>query len=379
MVEEEAVVALGMLEVMGSREEEAWVTFEDDEEALSLSDLPVVDRGEVEGGCCGVNGGEEDAEAAMSPEGEDFEFRTCGGGLQLESAEAEMCVADEVFFQGQILPLRPSVSSDGGLFAASRGPSRCGSRSDSMDRYSSATGSLGFESSRSLSGRSSGSISRSQSTHSSNSASSGANDPPARLSASYNFYAHPSPRPQVCSGRRNSTGGSSARKSTGSAGSGWALLRLGLVKTPEIDLDGLRHRKPAAAHNLNPANMVDRRRVAHDLDPEKKAPTHGNARCGNGHGRTKLETRSNGTHKEENPASEAKVSRSLSSRLRCRCSPGDVVETTCSRLVLAGEPEGARAHLSPSSSLKRRPGEAACHSRTFQWLAELPVPKPPVP
>ncbi|MQL94813.1 hypothetical protein Taro_027477 [Colocasia esculenta] len=360
---------------MACREEETWVAFEDDEEALSLCDLPVVDRGEADGDCCGANSGEEgdDAGTAKSPEADDFEFRTCSGGLQLESAEAEMCVADEVFFQGQILPLRPSVSSDSGLFPASRGPSRCGSRSDSMDHYSSATGSLGFESSRSMSGRSSSSISRSQSTHSSNSASSCANEAPARLSVSNNFYAHPSPKPHVCS-RRKST--SSARKSTSSAGSGWGLLRLGLVKTPEIDLDGLRHRKPSAAANNSPSN----RRVANDDSgrAEKKGPTQGNVRCSSSSSssNTKFDARGNGSHKEEKPA-EKKGSWSLGNRLRCSCSPGDVVETTCSRIVVAGGPERERARLAPSSSFKRRQ-EGACQSRTFQWLAELPVPKPPV-
>ncbi|ONK59981.1 uncharacterized protein A4U43_C08F12960 [Asparagus officinalis] len=186
-----------------------WETFSDEDDddgnnsnnddALSLSDLPV--------GCLA----EKQATGCKPSEAlEDFEFRTCGNGLLLKpgpAAEAHMCVADDIFFKGQLLPLKS-----------------CSSQSDR---------SLSSNSVSSTSNCSSSSVSRSQSSssHSSNC------DAP-RLSISNKFYAHPSPRPQVIR-----TNISSGRKSTGSAPPRWALLRLGVVKTPEIELNGLKLRR----------------------------------------------------------------------------------------------------------------------------------------
>lgn len=184
-----------------------WETFSDDDDdgnnsnnddALSLSDLPIESLTE-----------KQETECKSSEALEDFEFRTCGNGLLLKSGpeEAHMCVADDIFFKGQLLPLK--------------------SYSSQSDR------SLSSNSNSSTSNCSSSSISRSQSSssHSSNC------DAP-RLSISNKFYAHPSPRPQVRTNISNS-----GRKSTGSAPPGWALLRLGVAKTPEIELNDLKFRR----------------------------------------------------------------------------------------------------------------------------------------
>lgn len=352
-------MVFGEMVAAARREEDRWDASEEDEEALSLSDLPVVDCGEDRGG--GGCGGDDAAEPTKSPEADDFEFRTFSG--ELDAAEACMCAADEVFFQGQILPLRPSVSSDCGVFTASR----CGSRSESMERLSSAAGSLGFESSRSLSGRSSSSISRSQSTHSSNSSSS-PNEVPTRLPVAGNLCALPSPKPHVYSRRKSATG--PARKSSSAAGGGWGLLRLGLLRTPEINLDDLRLRKASAGHTV--AELWK----AGDHDGptlEKKPPKQGN-----GSGKeAKPRGGGGGGPEEKNPETRRQSSRSIGSRLRCKCSPDDAVIPRWSRAMLDGaarREEGRRPTTSSSLNCARK---VMCYSRTFEWLAELPAPKAP--
>ncbi|CAA6657496.1 unnamed protein product [Spirodela intermedia] len=348
------------------REEETWDASEEDEEALSLIDLPVVDCGEDRTGGCG---GDDAAELTKAPEADDFEFRTFSG--ELDAAEACMCAADEVFFQGQILPLRPSVSSDGGVFTASR----CGSRSESMERLSSAAGSLGFESSRSLSGRSSrslsgrssSSISRSQSTRSSHSSSS-PNEVTTRLPVAGNFCALPSPKPHVYSRRKSATG--PARKSSSAAGAGWGLLRLGLLRTPEINLDDLRLRKASAGRT-----MAELWKAGDHDGPtlEKKPPKQGNGSGKEG----KPRSGGGGCPEEKNPGTRRQSSRSFGSRLRCRCSPDDAVIPRWSGVMMDGTArrEGWRRPTTSSSLNCAR--KVMCYSRTFEWLTELPAPKAP--
>lgn len=172
---------------------------DDDDETLSLCDLPVRNLEKQEG--------DDKSSAAL----EDFEFRTLGNGLLLKPGpEKEMCAADDIFYRGQLLPLRSCGGSRSGRSLSS-------SNSNSI----------------SSSNCSSTSISRSQSSSSQNSS---ILDGP-RLSISNKFYAHPSPRPQV----RTSFG--SGRKSTGSAPPGWAVFRLGVAKAPEIELSDLKLRR----------------------------------------------------------------------------------------------------------------------------------------
>lgn len=177
---------------------------EQDEEALSLSDLPLE---------------EFVAETRKAPQGDEFEFKAFAAG-ELEAADAGMCAADEVFFQGQILPLRPSVSSDMNSV----------SRSESMERFSSSGGSLGSESSS----RSSSISARSSSC--------------PKPYSSFSFFSYPSPKPHVSSlGRKIIV---SPRKSTSSEVSGWGFLRLSLVKTPEIDVNDLRLRNSGSGRRV---------------------------------------------------------------------------------------------------------------------------------
>ncbi|KAK7834089.1 hypothetical protein CFP56_025074 [Quercus suber] len=157
------------------------------DEDLSFCDLPVIsnltEEKEEE------QSRKEDALAIDHQTQEEFDFPSRGGSLLRES---EMCAADEVFFQGQILPLRLSVSSQsgsGGVKQESQNISRCTSSSESMDHNS--TG--GFTSNNS---------SRSSSTRSHNSTSSTSsnntfrrNSKPIRVQN--NFLTCPSPKPQI--------------------------------------------------------------------------------------------------------------------------------------------------------------------------------------
>ncbi|RWV99837.1 hypothetical protein GW17_00037242 [Ensete ventricosum] len=83
---------------------EAFEEVEEEEESLSLSDLPeVIDEA-------------MDEECKTGEATDDFEFQiSVAGGLLSSSVETDMCAADEVFFQGQILPLQPSISPGSGF------------------------------------------------------------------------------------------------------------------------------------------------------------------------------------------------------------------------------------------------------------------------
>lgn len=208
---------------------------EEDEEALSLSDLPIDEE---------KNHHQSIKETPKQPfidSQEEFNF--CSSlGDSCVSKESEMCVADEVFFQGQILPLRHSLSSasDSGLITKlqsdiSRQTSRSISRSESMDHCYS----IGFTS---LSSRSS-SI---NSHHSSSSGSSGnlgttpGSKPKPRPKIRNQFqYSHPSPKPQIHSSNiKNGINNNSNRNSS----TIWSIFRVGLVTTPEIAMQDLKFR-----------------------------------------------------------------------------------------------------------------------------------------
>uniref|UniRef100_A0A5B6YJZ7 Putative vitellogenin-1 isoform X1 n=1 Tax=Davidia involucrata TaxID=16924 RepID=A0A5B6YJZ7_DAVIN len=195
---------------------------EEEEEALSLCDLPINEENDQ-------SRKEEESQTIQTEE--DFDFGSWGGSVLTKS---EMCAADEVFFQGQILPLRHSISSDSGLQPGfSRNPSRCVSRSESMDHCYSG----GFTS---VSSRSS-SI---RSYHSSSSGSSTTKTKqyykPIRVRNQFDqFHSHPSPTPQirVSSIRHHGNVSHRCHKSTI-----WSFFRVGLVRTPEIELQDLKVR-----------------------------------------------------------------------------------------------------------------------------------------
>ncbi|KAG6512591.1 hypothetical protein ZIOFF_030716 [Zingiber officinale] len=143
-------------------------------------------------------------------ESEDFEFRvSVSGGLHPSSSAADgMCDADEVFFRGQMLPLRrPWGDSGASRSRSSASDSRSTSRSSSSGSHSSGSR---------LSSGSSG------------------ERPRAAPTVSNNFYARPSPSPRILSAGRTSAGW---RRSASAAPPGWgAVFRLGVAKAPEIDI-----------------------------------------------------------------------------------------------------------------------------------------------
>ncbi|GJN32940.1 hypothetical protein PR202_gb21485 [Eleusine coracana subsp. coracana] len=132
-----------------------------------------------------------------------------------------MCVADELFSNGKLLPLRPS--SDGGPTYVLL------PRSESAASTAGGFGSRSDSRSASSSGSSSGCVSRSQSSSSAASAAAVADHGARRSMSSSVFYAHPSPSPQLRWAR--------PRRSTGSAPpppAAWGILRLGVAGAPDV-------------------------------------------------------------------------------------------------------------------------------------------------
>lgn len=222
-----------------SEEESEQGEAEEEDEALSLSDLPLNFINEE---TSLLQAGEEATTSTQAKENEEeFNFDSWGGSL---SAESEMCAADEVFFKGQILPLRLSVSSDSGLFARSendsRNISRCVSRSESMDRGSSTMGGLtSINSSRSSSTRSHCSSSSSNSFITNTTRNS-------RPIVRNQFHSFPSPKPQIRVSNARLLGIGNVSSSSSSIRSQkstvWDFFRLGLVRAPEIELQDLKVR-----------------------------------------------------------------------------------------------------------------------------------------
>ncbi|XP_025014163.1 uncharacterized protein LOC8285641 [Ricinus communis] len=200
---------------------------EEEEEALSLCDLPVnLIEEEIQS---------RKEEEACRPETEiiqeDFNFGKWD--------DSEMCAADDIFFDGQILPFRLSVSSESGIGPNncckqdSLNRNRCLSRSESIDHGSTA----GFTS---FSSRSSSSRSQLSSTSTN---SSSVNTTSSRISKprfQNQFHAHPSPKPQIRLSN-NSLGNAATNKSRKSS-TVWDIFRLGLVRAPEIELQDLKTR-----------------------------------------------------------------------------------------------------------------------------------------
>ncbi|CAD6223278.1 unnamed protein product [Miscanthus lutarioriparius] len=163
-----------------------------------------------------------DADGPTPDSADDFEFCILSSGGIVPAgkvAGTDMCVADELFCQGKLLPLRASsaAAADGASVAT-------------LQRSESAASTVGLVSrsgsrSASSSGSSSGCVSRSQSSKSASSDQGAAAAPPRRSLPSSVFYAHPSPSPQLRSAR--------PRRSTGSAAA-WGLFRLGVVRVPDV-------------------------------------------------------------------------------------------------------------------------------------------------
>ncbi|WOK94421.1 hypothetical protein Cni_G03123 [Canna indica] len=304
-----------------------WETFEDDDQPLLLSHLPRTTA-------------KSSQDDDRKPDN-DFQFQvSTAGGLLLptDAAAADMCAADDLFFNGQILPLRPSVA-----------PSRCGSWSDSVDRSSTP----GLDTSRSNSNsssssrRSSNCVSRSHSSNSSTPSVTAASEVSRPPSLSNNFYAHPSPKPQLRSARPKTTAG---RRSASSAPPGWGVFLLGLVRAPQIDLHDSRPRRSSTGGGRkSDVDTANAKKIA-------RAPSDG----------------SSTSKRFDACASEAKaekkVARLVGRGLSCKSSPEAVVEPSPSpttKMKKKEEEEGQRL----------RRVDSMCRSRIFEWLEELSIAK----
>lgn len=148
--------------------------------------------------------------------------------------ETKMCIADEVFFQGQILPLEiySGLNMTGSVF---------GSKSEPVSISSS----------------------RSSSTHSHNSGTSESSITAGSEFTRYKpksqnrnmFHYHPSPRPHIHAKSFPQTNTKTSSK--------WSLLQLGPLKTQEIGLADLKNRS-RRRHNTS-------MKKDHNLVTEKKA------------------------------------------------------------------------------------------------------------
>uniref|UniRef100_A0A0E0KFG7 Uncharacterized protein n=1 Tax=Oryza punctata TaxID=4537 RepID=A0A0E0KFG7_ORYPU len=279
------------------------------------------------------------------------EFEFCvlpSGGLALAGADDDgMCVADEVFSDGKLLPLRLSSANsveaaalrllrsdslDGGTTASSA--SGFSSRSDSRSASSSSSSSSCV--SRSTSQKSASSDCAARSSQPSKTASSDAlPPPPPRPLSSSLFYAHPSPSPRPS---KRWSGGSAARRSTGSAPpASWGLLRLGVVGAP-------------------------------DVYPPRPAAARGGSRSA----------------RFEQPSAAAKdaVARDkklplgfLGAGLVCNCSP-DAVEPVGSAEAAATAARRRRRKAAEKNTGKVKSGQSTTRrSRILEWLEELSISK----
>lgn len=291
---------------------------DEEEEALSLCDLPIAGRDN-----CKSN--ETSSSSRNAFEAQDFEF-----GSWAEEDPIAMCAADDVFFKGQILPLRPSVSSETGNLLSGVRPdsqktSRSGSRSDSMER-SLGNSSLVFSSST-------GSNRSSSRSHSLSSSSSTYN----------NFHSHPTPKPQMNTHpRRNAS--KTSRKS-----SGWGLFRLGLVKTPEIELQDLKFRN--RSNICKSESLISPGRRSTGSDGGKKPPLE-----------------------KMPPKQEHGLQRFFGGGLSCKCSADDTIS---SKIVIlkSRKRAGDEQEEEEEESFGK---QAMSHRRTFEWLRALSIAEAPL-
>jgi hypothetical protein len=217
---------------------------EQHEEALSLCDLPL-----------SPNQPTKEQEQEHSHINEEFNFHSWVGFF---STEPKMCVADEVFFQGQILPSRFSFSSEAGLLTT-RSQHQHDHHHDDGKKFNTKFNQCKFNEFRSNS-----STSQNSTTSSSTSSTT---TPIVSISSKSKvrnqFHTHPSPKPQLKSScpRKSIT---HSRKS-----SVWEIFRLGVVPTPEIELQDLkvrtsnkncvsRNSSSSSSNNTNNSTIYDK-------------------------------------------------------------------------------------------------------------------------
>ncbi|XP_030499940.2 probable membrane-associated kinase regulator 1 [Cannabis sativa] len=209
---------------MGKDHSNSGVDDHQEEEDVSLCDLLVEDLYDAKNDAVTTS-------SVIETQDDEFAF---GGSL---STASEMCTADELFFGGQILPLRLSVSSDAGPV-----------RNDTTRKLGSG--------SEFISSRSSSCSSRST-QHSTTIAITRVTSEP-RLGNRNHFFFHPSPKPQIraSSARLERVGSinSTPRKHKFSM---WDFFRLGLVRTPDIEFQELNNKVNFIRSNSRVNNMIN--------------------------------------------------------------------------------------------------------------------------
>lgn len=260
---------------------------QEEEESLSLCDLPI-NEGNISNNLkqssnndssVAYNNNNKDDDGEELEEAEE-EFNFCDS-FKISKEYSEMCAADELFFQGQILPLgrRHSVSSctDTDTDTVSNRTGRLQtlqsdyihignasisrSESDSLDRcYSGGLTSTAASS-------------RSSSINSHHSSSSGSSSifaaaskhkklisrarPPRLVPNNFQYSSHPSPKPQIRTpaGIKNSNPNSNSNSNRNSGL--WSLFRVGLMTPPEIAIRDLKNRSNSIK-NYNPQSFGSR-------------------------------------------------------------------------------------------------------------------------
>ncbi|KAI4324838.1 hypothetical protein MLD38_030290 [Melastoma candidum] len=346
---------------------------EEEEEALSLSGL-ALELGQTDRPCLdgGGNPLEEGSESGSESE---FEF-----GL----GSVEMRAADDLFFQGMILPLLRDGSG-----APSSGNESLGetpglstvepvSRSDSLE-----SGSIGRVLSTSSRSSSKGSQHSSSGSTSSTSTSSGSSPVVYHsLSTSYLFGSCQSPSPQTGFPGSNKTAllqgnkirSKSHRSSAMSLSSSsmmWEFFRPGLVRTPDIELHDLKIRTSNNRNGNNSNNICD------DYDPESRGKKD-----------KKKGMRGFGLLRgckctADSVATNLVLLRSDSSRIRSRRKSNvgsgeeekelrrklmELIEVDDSRMK---KPK-AKKEATAGENNRRVPSSSSRQRRTFEWLKELP-------
>ncbi|KAE8655172.1 putative Late embryoproteinsis abundant protein group 8 protein [Hibiscus syriacus] len=260
-----------------------------------------------------------------------------------------MCAADEVFFQGQILPLRLSVSSASGL---------TGCREDSLSRSESMDhGSLSRFTSVSSSSRSSSFNSIS------NDSSSYYKSKPVKTRN--NFNIHPSPKPHIRSSRAHRPVNVGRRNPKSSM---WDFFRLGLVRAPELELTDLKTR----SSNNNNGNKISVSRnnscnsySSNDSSSTKKSTT-------------KIVNKSGEVVKNPQNFNKGFLGKRIGSLSGCKCSVNAVETVPLNDITVIKRSNKIDAMEDEKKLLqelkmkkKRKEKQVFLRNRTFEWLTEL--------
>ncbi|KAL1196495.1 hypothetical protein V5N11_023186 [Cardamine amara subsp. amara] len=258
---------------------------EEEEEALSLCDLPN-EIGELQSIV------KEDEEFDSGFEfGIGSSFRA--GSESCEPAP-EMSTADELFFKGRILPLRHSVSLDAGLPRSNR----LITRSESVELIRTE-----IRSDR-------------------------------KIKNNFIDYSQPSPQPQIRRSSSMTARVNSIRNPKSS--SIWDFLRLGLVRTPEIELRTTGNAKLSVSRNSSCSST---------------STSSNSKKTGSGESRSRNRRRS-------------------FLFADCKCSVSTETMVPVKIKVSSGEKE-EKQRMMEKKTAKKEEKTAMARKRTFEWLKEL--------